>query len=72
MFWNVNVVVEDDPRNGRPKGTAKPEMVKEIDDLFLAHWRLKVTQLVKSEGIWVESFNCIKNISSISAVLVDC
>ena len=43
--------LEDDPREGRPKSAATPEIMEQVHDIVLDDRRMKVCEIVKTIGI---------------------
>jgi transposase len=43
--------LEDDPREGRPKSATTPEIVKQVHDVVLDDWQMKVHEIAETIGI---------------------
>jgi hypothetical protein len=43
--------LEDDPREGRPKSAAPPEIIEQVHDMVLDDGRMKVSEIAETIGI---------------------
>jgi hypothetical protein len=58
-FKRGRTSIEGDPCEGRPKSTTPPDIIKQVYDMILDDWRMKVREIAETIGISKEPVGCI-------------